>query len=164
VRAGLIGSLLAVFLLGAFGVLWEWQRADRQRRRAEDGELRALRATYVADMNLGFQAVEAGQRGRAWELLTRYRPEGKSQISDLKLQVQPDLRGWEWRHLWERCESDAVKTLTNCDYLIAGLAVSANGRWLAVSSATNILIWDLVSRQPCGRIPVSAAFPAVDVS
>lgn len=76
VRAALIAALVMALLLGAFGVLWQWQRAERQRRRAEAGELRALRLAYVSDMNLAFQAVEAGDRGRALELLNRYWPVG----------------------------------------------------------------------------------------
>ena len=111
-------------------------------------------------MNL--QIRKADERGRALELLNCYWPVGKSKIQNPKSEI--DLRGWEWRHLWKRCESDAVLTLTNYDYLIAGLAVSANGRWLAISTATNVMIWDLVARQFRDRVPVCAALPSVDVS
>jgi len=162
VRAGLIAALLMVFLVGAFGVLWQWQRAERQRRRAEAGELHALRLAYVSDMNLAFQAVEADDRGRALELLNRYWPLGKSEIRNPKSEM--DLRGWEWRHLWKRCESDAFLTLTNYTYLVGGLAASGDGRWLAVSTATNIMIWDLVTRQPSDRVPITAVQAVVDLS
>ncbi len=164
VRAGLILALLTVFMAGALGVLWQWQHADRQRRRAEAGESYALRLAYVADMNLAFQAMESDNRGRALELLKRYLPADKSQISSSSLQIQTDLRQWEWRHLWKRCESEAVQTLTNSLYQIGGLAVSANGRWLVSSTATNVMIWDLIARRATDRVPITASMGALDVS
>lgn len=164
VRAGLILTLLTVFLVGALGVLWQWQHADRQRRRAEAGESYALRLAYASDMNSAFQALEAGDRRRTLELLERYLPADESQVSNLKFQIQTDLRQWEWRHLWKRCESEAVSTLTNCNYLVGALALSGNGRWLAISSASNILIWDMVTRQCSDRVPVTAVPGAVDIS
>ena len=92
VRAGLIAGLLTVLLLGAVGVLWQWQRADRQRQLAEaqrqlaEGQRqRALRVAYVSEMNLAFRAVEADERGRALELLNRYWPKGKSEVRSPKL-------------------------------------------------------------------------------
>ena len=151
VRAGLIAGLLTVLLLGAFGVLWQWQRAKA-------GELRALRLAYVSDMNLAFQAVEAEERGRALELLSPYA------FPQTNTPAAIDLRQWEWRHLWNRCESEAVGTLTNYYYLIGGLAVSTNGRWLAVASGSNVVIWDLVAGQSGDRVPIVAVPGVVDIS
>jgi WD40 repeat protein len=163
VRAGLTAALLTVLLLGAFGVLWQWRRAEEERRNAEANASLARQNAYAADMNLAFQAVEADDRGRALNLLNQYWP-AASAFSTLNPQPSTDLRGWEWRHLWKRCESEAVRPLTNYDYMIGGLAVSTNGRWLAVSTASNTMIWDLVARQHSGQVPISAAIAAVDVS
>ena len=156
VRAGLLAALLMVLLLGALGVLWQWQRA-------EAGELRARQVAYAADMNLAFQAVEADQHGRALGLLNRYRPPD-SKLLTLNPQGSTDLRGWEWRHLRERCESEAVHTLSIYAYGVDALAASGNGHWLAASTCSNIVIWDLVTRSPSDRLPINAVPAVVDLS
>ena len=67
VRAGLIGALALVFVLGLTGVLSQW-------RRAKAGELIARQNAYAADMKEVQRALEDSDLGRARELLNRHRP------------------------------------------------------------------------------------------
>ena len=68
-------------------------------RRAESAEEqallqreRALRHAYAADMLLAFESQRQKDLRRTSRLLRLYQPDGNA----------PDLRGWEWRHLWNQ--------------------------------------------------------------
>ncbi len=109
VLASLITSVIAVSAAGLAGVLVQWQRAERnaaaerhERERAETGEEKGRRLLYAAEMNLAQQALKLNNLGRARRLLDRHRPQPGEE----------DLRGWEWRYLWQLTRSSAV-TLTN---------------------------------------------------
>jgi hypothetical protein len=51
-------------------------------------------------MNLVQVALRENDLASARERLNRHRHRRQSQISNLKSQIQTDLRGWEWRYLW----------------------------------------------------------------
>ena len=74
-------------------------------------------------MNLAQQALKANNLGRARRLLDRHRPSLPS--------PNLDLRGWEWRHLWQQCRSDALFTLTNRPARVMSLGLSHDGGLLA---------------------------------
>ena len=84
-------------------------------------------------MNLAQQALEANNLGRALELLDRHRP-AISSPSTLNAQPSTDLRGWEWRYLWQQCQSDADLVIGSLPGGIRDLAASSDGRFLAASS------------------------------
>jgi WD40 repeat protein len=77
------------------------------RLRAEQGEKQAkamaaelrLRA-YAADMKAAHVAIEQNSRGQAARLLARYRAKPGEE----------DLRGVEWRYLWQHLRGDEVST------------------------------------------------------
>jgi hypothetical protein len=92
------------------------QRAERQERAAE------LRA-YAADMNLAQQALANDNLGLAQRLLDRHRPAAGL----------PDLRGWDWRYLWQRARSEATRLVAVRPHPVESLAVSPDGTWLAIS-------------------------------
>ncbi|HEY9174488.1 MAG TPA: protein kinase [Verrucomicrobiae bacterium] len=130
--------------------------AEAARSAAEAQALLARRQAYAADMNLVQQALAANNLGRAQELLNRHRPPGQSQISDLKSPIPADLRGWEWRYLWQQCQSDALFTLCQLSNEVSALSVSHDGKWVAVgeSGDRGLSIWDLRARQEVARFPV----------
>ncbi len=68
------------------------------RRQAEAARLVSRRQAYASDMNALQNALASDNLGRARTLLNRHRPEPG----------EVDLRGWEWRYLWQLCQSDAV--------------------------------------------------------
>jgi WD40 repeat protein/serine/threonine protein kinase len=141
------------------------QDADALRRRAEDGERSALRRAYASDMNLAQQALALNNLGPAEELLRRYWPSPSNLSSNLPI----DLRGWEWRYLWQQCHSDAQSTLCQKSFEITALAVSSDGQWLAVGehNGGGLCIWNLRTRReltslPSDQGPVLAAFSPVE--
>ena len=91
------------------------------RQQAEAAELAARQRAYASDMNVAMQALDGSNLGRALDLLNRQRP-GPG---------QKDLRGWEWRYLWQQTHSDALFTLCQKSE-IESLAASADGNWLAI--------------------------------
>jgi len=137
VRASLLGTLLSVFALGLAGVLWQW-------RRAEAGWLVARQNAYAADMNLAQRAVEDNEIGRAASLLDKYRPAAGA---------GPDLRGWEWRYLWQFCQGDESSVLHRYPEGINALAVSKDGRLMALATGTRVALWDLAAKRPIADLP-----------
>lgn len=121
----LIGFSVVSCLLGLTGILWQWYRAQQNERKA-------TQALYAADMLLAQQAYTEGNRGDARRLLAKYsQPLG-----------QADLRGWEWRYLWQASRSDEIGTLGLASNTVTSVAFSPDGRTLA--SATiggSVQLW-----------------------
>jgi eukaryotic-like serine/threonine-protein kinase len=144
-------AVLAV-LLGFIGVLWQLQRVEFQRQRAEAGELLAGRRGYVSDMNLAQQALRANNPGRALELLNRHRPADASLVTHHAPRVT-DLRGFEWRYLWQRCQTDA-EAVGRLPSGIRSLEVSSDGRWLVAGSARGaVMVWNLSTGEKISLVP-----------
>ena len=117
---------------------------SRLRERAEILEMATRRRAYASDMNLAQQSIALNNFGRAHELLNRHRSATKSEI---------DLRGWEWRYLWQFCQSDALFTLCRETNSAFSLALSPDGRWVAVGEYEHggLSIWDLRTRREVAR-------------
>jgi WD40 repeat protein len=127
------------------------QSADKERATAEEqrqlakvnaeqavaNARRAERLLYVADMNLAQQAASGNNLGRARKLLDRHRPEKGG---------DEDLRGWEWRLLWEQCRGDSVYLTKGKDRAYS-VSFSADARRLAVGYLDGrVELWDVPSR------------------
>jgi len=122
----------------------------RMRERAEKQELEARQRAYASDMLVAKQALDGNNLGRALDLLNRQRP-GPG---------QKDLRGWEWRYLWQQCRSDALFTLCQESSEIDTLAVSSDGNWLAMGAYIKggLCVWDLRTRQELIRLAKSEMY------
>ena len=134
------------------------EQADQARRQAEAAELAARRRAYASDMNVAMQALDGSNLGRAQDLLNRQRPQPGQQ----------DLRGWEWRYLWQQTHSDALSTLCQKTE-IESLAASPVGNWLAIGLVhkDGLFVYDLQTRREAahlapGENEVRAAFSPVD--
>jgi type II secretory pathway pseudopilin PulG len=139
VRTAALASLVVAAL--AYLAIFAFQKAKEESR-----QRRLVRQIlYAADMNLAQQALGGNNRGRAEELLNRQKPKNKSEI---------DLRGWEWRYLWQDCQSDALYPLCQKSNSIWSLAVSHDARWLAVGEyqSGGLSVWDLQRRQKVRRL------------
>ncbi len=124
------------------------------RQHAEAAELAARQRAYASDMNVAKQALAGNNLGRALDLLNRQRPQPG----------QKDLRGWEWRYLWQQTRSDALFTLCQKSE-IESLAASADGNWLAIGLVhkDGLFVYDLRTRHEVahlspGESGVRAAF------
>ncbi|MBN2313391.1 MAG: protein kinase [Sedimentisphaerales bacterium] len=120
--------------------------AKRESERARIQELAARRMAYASEMNLAAQALSARNLGRARELLNRHRPS----TSDAGFQDTVDLRGWEWRYLWQECQGDALDGFRyKIEDIVNSLSISHDGRYLAAGGYFNngVVIWDLHTRK-----------------
>ncbi len=141
-RKPVIASLLVLLLIvstgGLGGILWQWQRAERHAERAEA-------QAYASDINLTQQALSVNNLGLASDLLNRHRPAAG----------QVDRRGWEWRYLWQHAQSDELFTLCQKPASIFSLAVSPDGRLLAVGERNrgHVTLWDVPSRRQVAQLP-----------
>ena len=113
-----IGSPIAAFLF------------NRERQRAEEN-------LYFADMHGAETALEDGDLGRARELLQAHQPRAG----------QTDLRGFEWRLLWQRCRGDDLYALRGHSNSLSSLGFSPDGDTLATRTRDNQLkVWGLSTR------------------
>ncbi|HUR57609.1 MAG TPA: protein kinase [Opitutaceae bacterium] len=109
------------------------------RREAQSHELAARRMLYAADMNLAQQALHTNNLGRVRRLLDRHRPANAS---------TPDVRGWEWRYLWQQSRSEALAKLMQHDEGAFTVSYSPDGRLLAVGCyGGRVELWDAESRR-----------------
>jgi WD40 repeat protein len=108
------------------------------RRFAETERERARRLLYASDMNLAQQSLTLNNLGRARRLLERHQPHPGEE----------DLRGWEWRYLWQLTRSGALVTLTNRPMRGFSVSFSPDGSRLAVGWYDgHVDLWDVPGRQ-----------------
>jgi WD40 repeat protein/serine/threonine protein kinase len=107
------------------------QQAEQERERAEREKASARLNEYVADINLAQQSMKDGNLGRAVQLLNKHRPGPGA----------PDLRGFEWRYLWQLCQGDKHESFPNQDGPVQSIAFSPGGDELAISAGDQTSIW-----------------------
>jgi serine/threonine protein kinase/WD40 repeat protein len=120
------------------------------RKHAEAARLISRRQAYASDMNAVQNALASENLGRARVLLHRQRPEPG----------EVDLRGWEWRYLWQFCQSDAQSILKEPDdQQILSVAISADAKWAAMVGGEGGRPWvyHLQTREII-RVPVEKAY------
>jgi WD40 repeat protein len=127
------------------------QQAEQYLERAEQEKASARLNEYVADVNLAQQSLSAGNFRRAVELVKKHQPQPG----------EPDLRGFEWRYLWQLCQGDDHVAFPTQDGVVQSVAFSPDGRLLAVGLREKLNIYDvptkaLITSLPKG--PVSMAF------
>ncbi len=120
------------------------QKAEREREHALANQKRAELNEYIADINLAHQALLAGNFSRGADLLRKHLVPGKE-----------DLRGFEWRYLWNLAKGDEHQVFSKESSSVFGLAASDDGRLLAVGLRDGIKIYDLKSGHGVKTIPKS---------
>ena len=90
-------------------------------------------------MNLAQQSLKLNNLGKARRLLDRHRPQPGEE----------DLRGWEWRYLWQLTRSSALVTLTNRPTTRGfDVSFSPDGTCLAVGWYDGrVDLWDVPGRR-----------------
>ncbi|HWX19839.1 MAG TPA: protein kinase [Candidatus Binatia bacterium] len=138
-------ALLVAVVLGLGGVLLEWRRAElnaagelNQRRLAEASAAKVRLNLYAADVNLASQAIQRRDFGLARRTLAALSPRPG----------ETDLRGFEWRYLWNLCRGNHLATLTGHTWIVTCAAFSPDGRLLASGSQDGTArIWDVERRE-----------------
>jgi WD40 repeat protein len=132
--AALTAVVALSLLIGTAGTSYWAVRAGRGERAARAEWLRSERRRYVAEMNSAQQAWDRADLPTLRELLDRQEPQGDA----------PDLRNFEWYWLRRLCHQE-LSTLPVQSGQVRGLAVSADGRWLAAAAGTEVTLWDMTT-------------------
>jgi hypothetical protein len=135
----IISTLLAVRATKAEHIAQASQKLEATlRQRAEREEAAARQNEYVADINLAHKAVspDVGNLGRAFQLLQKHHPQPGA----------PDLRGFEWRYLWQLCQGDEHTSLPHVEGTVHSLAVSPDGELVALGFRDKVIIWNTRSK------------------
>ncbi|MDB6035293.1 MAG: pknB 19 [Verrucomicrobiales bacterium] len=107
------------------------------RQQAEGASASAQLNEYVADINLAQQSLTAGNYGRAVQLLNKHR----------RQPGQPDLRGFEWRYLWQQSRGDEHTAFHTFDGPVQAVAVAPAGNLLAIGGTDQMEVWNLAERR-----------------
>ncbi|MHC1768592.1 MAG: protein kinase [Verrucomicrobiia bacterium] len=136
--------------LGIIASTWLAIREARARKHAQDERLLARQQAYAADINLAQQKLAGNNLGAAKDLLEALRPRPG----------EPDLRGWEWRHLWDGCQSDALSELCQRPDSVCRVAYSPDGRTLALAGYMEqvefVELWDVTNRTLIASLQTNA--------
>ncbi|HEX4350940.1 MAG TPA: protein kinase, partial [Verrucomicrobiae bacterium] len=143
--ASVWAGLIAAVVLGVSGILWEWRQAEihaqgelRQRLIVEREAAETRFNLYAADVAAASQAIQNENFGLARRTLEQLRPKPG----------ETDLRGFEWRYLWNLCRGDQIATLTGHKLTVTCAAFSPDGKWLATGSQDGeVKIWNVATRK-----------------
>jgi WD40 repeat protein/predicted Ser/Thr protein kinase len=142
-------ALAAAVLAGLAGIVWEWRRAEfhargekNQRLAAEENAARIRLNLYAADVSLAAQAIKDGNYGLARRTLDSLRP----------LAGEPDLRGFEWRYLWDLSRGNQLATLTGHRWIVTCATFSPDGKQVVSSGmGGEVRVWE-VANHSCVRV------------
>lgn len=142
-------ALVVAVSAGFCSVLWQWQEARASR------ETMSLNL-YAADMANASSAEREGNLGGARALLERHVPRKRAPGAG------SDMRGFEWRVLWQRCQSSELATLGTHPWTVTCIAVSPDNRWLASGSheppddsKQSLKLWSLDRRECAATLEVT---------
>jgi len=128
--------LLLTFAIGAPIALW---RITSEKRRAEQEAASRRVQLYAAEVNLAGEALAGSDLNRARELLARQIPTPSE---------TNDLRGFEWRYLWQQSQSAELTTLGQHEAGVHGVRFSPDGTLLASSEINGtVKLWDYRTRK-----------------
>jgi serine/threonine-protein kinase len=131
-RSATAASVIVVLLSGL--VLFALNQAHRAKEAARD----LRRHVYAADMNVAHEALEDNNLWLGAGLVRKHFPKAGEE----------DLRGFEWRYLWQRCQSDDFFTFREHNHIVTCAVFSPDGRVLATAGFDKaVKILDLGSRK-----------------
>ncbi len=124
--------------------------ADQERERAEKEKMSARLNEYVADINLAQRAVIDGNLGRAVQLLDKHQPATN----------ENDLRGFEWRYLWQLCRGDEHEKFPDQEGQVQSIAFSPSGEAMVTVARDRpgrdwLTVWSVRTRSIVTRLQKS---------
>ena len=122
------------------------RQAEAERARAVTEQAAARLNEYVADINLAKQSLDAANYGRAVQLLDKHRPQGH----------EPDVRGFEWRYLWQVSQGDEHLTFPPQDGGVQALAFSPNGTQVVVGLRDKFSVFNTRTKALVATVPKGA--------
>jgi eukaryotic-like serine/threonine-protein kinase len=126
-RLAFAASLAVALALLAGAIVSTWQ-AVRARRAESEQRVRA----YAADMKAASVTLLENNLGGAKDLLLRHLPTPN----------EPDLRGMEWRYLWQAARGDELRTMRT-DRIMTCAAFSADGQFIVAGGIQgDVRIWN----------------------
>ena len=148
VFAALSAALFLAVMFGLTGIVWQWRRAEFhargekiQRLAAEANAAKTRLNLYAADVNLAAQAIQDNDYGLARRTLDSLRPQNGVE----------DLRGFEWRYLWNLSRGDQIATLSGHQWIVTCTAFSPDGKWVVSGGmGGEARVWD-VEKHSCVR-------------
>ncbi len=154
--ATLVALLIIVATFGISGVLWQWREAiaakqiaeqkaidaAQQAIRAEKSALEAIRNLYVSDINLAQRALAENNRGRAYELLKKHIPSNN----------EVDLRGFEWRYLWNLTRGQEKISIQHHDFVESVLFSPDGNTLLTTQRDPFVYVWEIKSKKLIAKL------------
>jgi WD40 repeat protein len=124
------------------------QRALAAKQQAELGKASARLNEYVADINLAQHSLFAGNYGRAVQLLNKHLPQPG----------EPDLRGFEWRYLWQLSRGDQhIAFPDQKNEAVQCVALSQDAELVAVGVRDKTQIYGVSSQALVTNLPYGVA-------
>ncbi|QEL16254.1 protein kinase domain-containing protein [Limnoglobus roseus] len=152
--AGLLAGLAVVFLSGLGGVVWQWQRADRER----DTAVRSGQAEAAA-RDQAESRLYASQIAQAALDLAASRTLAAERVLDECQAQHADRCGWEWHYLKRKCHTHVLEMVGHTQP-VNGLEYSPDGAWLASGAGYwngtapgEVMLWDATTGKPVRTLP-----------
>ena len=124
------------------------QDALEQRHLVERSAQDLRQNLYASDMYQAQQFLREDNIAKSRELLIKYLPTGAQ---------EPDLRGFEWQYLWDRCQGNELYVFDDLKRPVGAVSFSHNGQWLAGASSEGVAIWDVASRRRIALLNISSS-------
>jgi WD40 repeat protein/tRNA A-37 threonylcarbamoyl transferase component Bud32 len=106
---------------------------------------------YAADIAQASHSLNESNYDLAWRSLDRYRPAALT--SKQKFQTTADLRGYEWRWLWQHARGEPRATFQAHNSWVQTMNYSPDGRFAASASADGTMaIWDAALEKLLRRV------------
>lgn len=140
-----VGSPLAIYRISEARKAEAFERSLAQSAARQESSLRQASDSqaYAADMNLAYHEWEQGNLGRAQALLRSHIP----------LAGGRDLRGFEWRYLWQLCRDERLGTVPLNEDSISSLATSAEHSFVAAACNQAVRLFEPSTGRHLASLP-----------